>query len=158
MLLSRNPAAVRRTSLEASRPSTSPEPRRPSTSAQTGPSQNSRSTLRTTLSLSLVTGLRVSSSCELSPLRAFLALFQAVLTGNALTGHGQGLNARDNGLNVIVGVREGGESWKAAQEDGWVRSRVPIYVDDLAAEDTARRFPARPFSPSTRLSRRVLSL
>lgn len=38
-----------------------------------------------------------------------------------LAGHGQGLNARDNGLNVIVGVREGGDSWKMAQEDGWVR-------------------------------------
>jgi ketol-acid reductoisomerase len=36
------------------------------------------------------------------------------------TGHGQGLNARDNGLNVIVGVRKDGESWKQAQEDGWV--------------------------------------
>ena len=43
---------------------------------------------------------------------------------HAQTGHGQGLNARDNGLNVIVGVREGGESWKAAQEDGWVGSSM----------------------------------
>jgi len=38
-------------------------------------------------------------------------------------GHGQGLNARDNGLNVVVGVRENGESWKQALEDGWVRAR-----------------------------------
>lgn len=31
------------------------------------------------------------------------------------------MNARDNGVNVIVGVRENGESWKQAIEDGWVR-------------------------------------
>lgn len=42
------------------------------------------------------------------------------MIGYGSQGHGQGLNARDNGLNVIVGVREGGESWKQAQEDGWV--------------------------------------
>lgn len=42
------------------------------------------------------------------------------LIGYGSQGHGQGLNARDNGLNVIVGVREGGESWKQAIEDGWV--------------------------------------
>src|SRR5436190_20443552 len=35
-------------------------------------------------------------------------------------GSGQGLNARDNGLNVIVGLREGGRSWKEALNDGWV--------------------------------------
>ena len=43
------------------------------------------------------------------------------LIGYGSQGHGQGLNARDNGLNVIVGVRKDGESWKQAQEDGWVR-------------------------------------
>lgn len=43
------------------------------------------------------------------------------LIGYGSQGHGQGLNARDNGLNVIIGVRENGESWKQAIEDGWVR-------------------------------------
>ena len=37
-----------------------------------------------------------------------------------VTGHGQGLNLRDNGINAIVGVRKGGESWKMAEADGWV--------------------------------------
>ncbi|KAJ2221583.1 Bifunctional acetohydroxyacid reductoisomerase, partial [Coemansia sp. RSA 485] len=35
-------------------------------------------------------------------------------------GHGQGLNLRDNGLNVIVGVRKDGRSWKKAVAEGWV--------------------------------------
>lgn len=30
------------------------------------------------------------------------------------------LSARDNGINVIVGVRKDGESWRQAMEDGWV--------------------------------------
>ena len=42
------------------------------------------------------------------------------LLGYGSQGYGQGLNLRDNGLNVIVGVRKDGASWKAAIEDGWV--------------------------------------
>jgi ketol-acid reductoisomerase len=36
------------------------------------------------------------------------------LIGYGSQGHGQGLNLRDNGLNVIVGVRKDGTSWKEA--------------------------------------------
>jgi hypothetical protein len=46
------------------------------------------------------------------------------LIGYGAQGHGQGLNARDNGLNVIVGVRKNGESWKQAVADGWVGQLV----------------------------------
>lgn len=35
-------------------------------------------------------------------------------------GSGQSLNARDNGLNIIIGLREGGRSWNEALADGWV--------------------------------------
>ncbi len=42
------------------------------------------------------------------------------MVGYGSQGHGQSLNARDQGLKVIVGVREGGESWKQAMDDGWV--------------------------------------
>lgn len=41
------------------------------------------------------------------------------LIGYGSQGYGQGLNLRDNGLNVIIGVRKNGASWKAAIEDGW---------------------------------------
>jgi hypothetical protein len=41
------------------------------------------------------------------------------LIGYGSQGHGQGLNLRDNGLNVIVGVRKDGTSWKEAIQDGW---------------------------------------
>ncbi|KAK3679023.1 Bifunctional acetohydroxyacid reductoisomerase [Recurvomyces mirabilis] len=42
------------------------------------------------------------------------------LIGYGSQGHGQGLNLRDNGLNVIIGVRKDGTSWKEAVQDGWV--------------------------------------
>lgn len=58
----------------------------------------------------------------LPKLQAYFKDDTLALIGYGSQGHGQGLNARDNGLNVIVGVREGGESWRQAQEDGWVRS------------------------------------
>ena len=38
--------------------------------------------------------------------------------GYGSQGRGQSLNMHDSGLNVIVGLREGGKSWKKAQEDG----------------------------------------
>jgi len=52
------------------------------------------------------------------------------LIGYGSQGHGQGLNARDNGLNVIVGVREGGESWKLAQQDGWVPGETLFPIEE----------------------------
>lgn len=50
------------------------------------------------------------------------------LIGYGSQGHGQGLNARDNGMNVIVGVRKDSASWKEAIEDGWVRNhQLKVY-------------------------------
>ena len=39
--------------------------------------------------------------------------------GYGVQGPGQSLNLRDNGLNVIVGQREGSKSWEKAVADGW---------------------------------------
>lgn len=63
------------------------------------------------------------SDWPLAKLQDYFKNDTLALIGYGSQGHGQGLNARDNGLNVIVGVRENGESWKQAQEDGWVRER-----------------------------------
>ncbi|KAI0048944.1 ketol-acid reductoisomerase [Auriscalpium vulgare] len=58
------------------------------------------------------------------------------LIGYGSQGHGQGLNARDNGLNVVVGVREGGESWKQAQEDGWVPGETLFSIEEAINRGT----------------------
>ena len=71
------------------------------------------------------------------------------LIGYGSQGHGQGLNARDNGLNLIVGVRKDGESWKQALEDGWVGpflSRFP------PLSPAFYRYQVKLSSPSKRLS------
>jgi ketol-acid reductoisomerase len=62
------------------------------------------------------------SDWPLAKLQDYFKNDTLALIGYGSQGHGQGLNARDNGMNVIVGVRENGESWKQALEDGWVRS------------------------------------
>lgn len=61
------------------------------------------------------------SDWPLAKLQDYFKNDTLALIGYGSQGHGQGLNARDNGLNVIVGVRKDGESWKQAIADGWVR-------------------------------------
>jgi len=58
------------------------------------------------------------------------------LLGYGSQGHGQGLNLRDNGLSVIVGVRPNGESWRQAIEDGWVPGKNLFSVDEAAQKGT----------------------
>ena len=60
------------------------------------------------------------SDWPLAKLQDYFKNDTLALIGYGSQGHGQGLNARDQGLNVIIGVREGGESWTQAMEDGWV--------------------------------------
>ncbi|KAL6865942.1 Bifunctional acetohydroxyacid reductoisomerase [Amphichorda felina] len=58
------------------------------------------------------------------------------LIGYGSQGHGQGLNLRDNGLNVIVGVRKNGKSWKDAIQDGWVPGKNLFDVDEAISRGT----------------------
>ncbi|KAJ1806848.1 Bifunctional acetohydroxyacid reductoisomerase [Coemansia sp. RSA 2599] len=51
-------------------------------------------------------------------------------------GHGQGLNLRDNGLNVIVGVRKDGRSWKKAVAEGWVPGKNLFDIEEAANKGT----------------------
>ena len=58
------------------------------------------------------------------------------LIGYGSQGHGQGLNLRDNGLNVIIGVRKNGQSWKDALQDGWVPGTNLFEVDEAISRGT----------------------
>jgi len=51
------------------------------------------------------------------------------IIGYGIQGHAQAQNMRDSGLNVICGLRKGGNSWKAAQSAGF--NTYPI---DVASE------------------------
>jgi hypothetical protein len=58
------------------------------------------------------------------------------MIGYGSQGHGQGLNMRDNGLNVIVGVRKDGTSWKEAIQDGWVPGTNLFEIDEAINRGT----------------------
>jgi ketol-acid reductoisomerase len=58
------------------------------------------------------------------------------MLGYGTQGRGQALNARDNGLSVIVGLREGGGSWALALKDGWVPGKTLFSVDEAARRGT----------------------
>ncbi len=49
------------------------------------------------------------------------------LIGYGSQGHAQALNLRDSGLNVVIGVRQGG-SWERAQTDGFRVMTIPEAV------------------------------
>jgi ketol-acid reductoisomerase len=46
------------------------------------------------------------------------------VVGYGIQGRAQASNMKDSGLNVIVGVREGGKGWDKAKEDGHVVMRI----------------------------------
>lgn len=54
------------------------------------------------------------------------------MLGYGTQGRGQALNARDNGLNVIVGLRKDGSSWSKAIADGWVPGKTLFSVEEAA--------------------------
>jgi len=53
------------------------------------------------------------------------------MLGYGTQGRGQALNMRDNGLNVIVGLREG-KSYDLAKQDGWVPGKTLFSIPEAA--------------------------
>ena len=56
--------------------------------------------------------------------------------GYGVQGKGQSLNMRDNGLSVIIGLREGSKGWQQAQEDGWVPGKTLFPLEEAAKRGT----------------------
>ncbi|PPQ95725.1 hypothetical protein CVT26_008368 [Gymnopilus dilepis] len=76
------------------------------------------------------------SDWPLAKLQDYFKNDTLALIGYGSQGHGQGLNARDNGLNVIVGVRKDGESWKQAEADGWVPGETLFPIEEAIKKGT----------------------
>ncbi len=60
-------------------------------------------------------------------MRALDDLCVAVI-GYGSQGRGQSLNLRDSGVNVVLGLREGGKSWQAAEGDNW----TPLTIEEAS--------------------------
>jgi len=58
------------------------------------------------------------------------------ILGYGVQGPGQALNMRDNGVEVIVGQREGGASWDKAVADGFVPGKTLFPVEEAADRGT----------------------
>lgn len=60
--------------------------------------------------------------------------------GYGVQGPGQALNMRDNGIRVIVGQREGGESWKRALADGFIPGKTLFPIEEAAKQATVIQY------------------
>jgi ketol-acid reductoisomerase len=52
--------------------------------------------------------------------------------GYGVQGPAQALNMKDNGFNVVVGQRTGGESYQRALDDGWVPGKTLFGIEEAA--------------------------
>ena len=61
------------------------------------------------------------------------------ILGYGPQGRGQGLNMRDQGFDVILGIRKG-MSWVKALEDGWVEGENLYSIQEAAEKGTIIQF------------------
>jgi ketol-acid reductoisomerase len=69
-------------------------------------------------------------------IKAILGNETIAVLGYGVQGRGQSLNMKDNGLNVIIGIREKGRGWDLAQQDGWVVGKTLFPLEEAATRGT----------------------
>src|SRR5581483_3317166 len=70
-------------------------------------------------------------------LKAILGNETVAVLGYGVQGRGQSLNMKDNGVSVIIGLREkGGRSWDLAQQDGWVAGKTLFGLEEATQRGT----------------------
>jgi ketol-acid reductoisomerase len=60
--------------------------------------------------------------------------------GYGVQGPAQALNMRDNGINIIVGQKQGSASWDKAIADGWVPGETLISIEEAAERGTVIQY------------------
>src|SRR5688572_14068988 len=69
-------------------------------------------------------------------IQAILGKETVAVLGYGVQGRGQSLNMKDNGVNVIIGLRDKGRSWDLALQDGWVPGKTLFSYDEAARRGT----------------------
>src|SRR5438067_5144973 len=69
-------------------------------------------------------------------LQAILGGETVAVLGYGVQGRGQSLNMKDNGVNVIIGLRDKGRGWELAQQDGWVPGKTLFPLEEAARRGT----------------------
>ena len=62
------------------------------------------------------------------------------ILGYGVQGRGQSLNLKDNGVNVIIGLRQGGRGWDLALQDGWVPGKTLFSMEEAAQKGTVIQY------------------
>ena len=73
-------------------------------------------------------------------LKKTLSKETVAVIGYGVQGRGQSLNMRDNGVNVIIGLRKGGESWKLARKDGWKPGKTLFEIPEAVQRGTVIQY------------------
>jgi ketol-acid reductoisomerase len=73
-------------------------------------------------------------------IKAILGDETVAVLGYGVQGRGQSLNMRDNGVPVIIGMREKGKGWDLAQQDGWVPGRTLFPLEEAAQRGTILQY------------------
>ncbi len=72
--------------------------------------------------------------------RAVLKDETVAILGYGVQGPGQALNMKDNGVSVIIGQREGTNSWEKAKSDGFVPGETLFSIEEAAKKATIIQF------------------
>jgi ketol-acid reductoisomerase len=69
-------------------------------------------------------------------LKAILGKETVAVLGYGVQGRGQSLNMKDNGVNVLIGIRPNSKGWDLAQKDGWVPDKTLFPLEEAAKRGT----------------------
>ncbi len=81
-----------------------------------------------------------SDEFSLEKARTVLQDETVAVLGYGVQGPGQALNMRDNGINVIIGQREGGATWDKAVGDGFTPGKTLFPVEEAARRGTTIQY------------------
>jgi ketol-acid reductoisomerase len=74
-------------------------------------------------------------------LKAILGEETVAVLGYGVQGRGQSLNMKDNGLRVIIGLRDKkGKGWDLAQQDGWAPGKTLLSLEEAAERGTVLQY------------------
>src|SRR5437868_7082100 len=73
-------------------------------------------------------------------IKGILAKETVAVLGYGVQGRGQSLNMKDNGVNVIIGMREQGKGWQLAQQDGWTPGETLFPLEEAAQRGTVIQY------------------
>src|SRR5436309_14641840 len=73
-------------------------------------------------------------------IRDILGNETVAVLGYGVQGRGQSLNMKDNGIAVVIGLRENSKGWELAKSDGWVPGKTLFSLEEAAKRGTILQY------------------